>query len=240
LYVDLGDPPLGNKEELKKLLKNSHLFGAFSLPVLEAIVPMLQSCIFPADKLICHKGDDSDCLYIIQHGEVEISVSSSEGKIILLGMLSAGDVFGEIGLLDKGSRTANVIAKTDVLLYRLDKAHFDELTDMFGPEELKALTSYVCFLFRRATNNLEEKSFLDADVRIARKIGELCKATGDKKGRSFKVTISQESLGRMAGLSREATNRALSRLQGQGYIECHYKSIVVLNMELFLQSIREF
>lgn len=230
---------MGNENASKELLKNSRLFGSFSPAVIEAMAPMFQSCSFQADQSICLKGDDSDSLYIIRQGDVEISVSSVDGKIILLGTFSDGDVFGEIGLLDDGPRSANVIAKTDVSLYRLDKADFDKLTSLFGIEELKAITSYICFLFRQAINNLEEKSFLDADVRIARKIGELCKNAGNQKDQSFKVTISQESLGRMAGLSREATNKALSRLQEQGHIECHYKSIVVLNMDLFLRSIRD-
>jgi CRP/FNR family cyclic AMP-dependent transcriptional regulator len=228
-----------NTAEAKKLLENSRLFKGFSPSVIEAILPLLTACHFEAGKLICLKGEPSDCLYIIRAGEVEISVSSREGKIILLGTLSDGDVFGEVGLLDKKSRTANATAKSDVSLYRLGSNDFDTITKLFGHGELMALTSYICFLFRRVTNNLEETVFMDAGIRIARKIQELYEKSDDKKDNRFKVAISQENLGRMAGLSREATNKALSRLEETGLIERKYKRISIPDVEKFLQTMKQ-
>jgi CRP/FNR family cyclic AMP-dependent transcriptional regulator len=225
--------------DLKKLLENSRLFKQFSPSVVDAVIPALTHCQFNAGALICLKGEPSDCLYIIQQGEVEVSVSSSEGKIILLGSLSDGDVFGEIGLLDKKPRTANVMAKTDASLYRLGSGDFDRLIKLFGPEELMALTSYVCFLFRSVTNNLEETIFLDASIRIAHKIQELCEKGGGAKSGKYEIEISQENLGRMAGLSREATNKALSRLEETGIIERKYKHIVVPDIDRLIKKLKE-
>lgn len=224
-----------NTEEAVGFLKNSRLFKGFSPNVIEAIAPMLQTCEFSADNLICLKGDESDCLYIIRKGEVEISVSSSDGKIIILGTLSDGDVFGEIGLLDGGTRTASVAAKTDTSLYRLCRKDFDTLATLFGVEELKALTSYICLLFRRATNSLEETAFMDADVRIVRKLHELYQSSDDKSNNHFKLSISQEGLGRMVGLSREASNKALSHLEDKGLIERQYKAIFIPDIKRFIE-----
>jgi CRP/FNR family cyclic AMP-dependent transcriptional regulator len=228
---------MGTAKEPRKLLENSRLFKGFSNKIIDAILPLLTTCHFSADNVICLKGDISDCLYIIDEGEVEVSISSSEGKIVLLGTLSKGDVFGEVGLLDKKSRTANVNAKSDTSLYRLSSSGFDKVAKLFGIEEFTALNSYICFLFRRATNNLEEAVFMDASVRIARKIQELYEKSGNKKEGVFQVTISQENLGRMAGLSREATNKALSRLEETGLIERQYKHITVPNIKKFQQAL---
>ena len=221
----------------RKLLENSRLFKSFSPSVIDAILPLLTVCDFKAHQLICMKGDASDCLYIVNKGQVEVSVSSREGKIIILGYLSDGDVFGEVGLLDKQSRTANVTAKTDVSLYRLSSSDFDKITKLFGVDELMALTSYVCFLFRRVANNLEETMFMDAGIRVARKIKELYEKSEDKGRDTFKVNISQENLGKMVGLSREATNKALSQLEEDGLIERQYKSIFVPEIERFLKLV---
>lgn len=224
---------------MQALLGKSRLFRGFAPEVIDAITPLLTECRFSADSLICLKGDESDCLYIIREGEVEVSVSSSDGKIILLGVLSEGDVFGEVGLLDRGPRTANITVKTDVAFYRLDARDFDKVTGLFGAEEWRALTSYVCVLFRNVTNNLEETVFLDASIRVARRIRGLYEKDGDKAANSFTVSISQENLGRMAGLSREATNKALSRLEDKGLIEREYKSITIPDIGKFLASLED-
>ncbi|GEM_PF-1961755 len=229
-----------NEDECRELLKNSRLFGSFAPKVIDAIIPLLTLSRFEPDNLVCLKGDESDCLYIVREGEVEISVSSSDGKIILLGLLSRGDVFGEVGLLDGESRTANVTARTAVSLYRLGSADFEKITRLFGVDEFMALTSYICFLFRGVTNNLEATMFLDASIRVAKKIqGLYDKGAGEKEGNGFSVTISQEDLGRMAGLSREATNKALSRLEEKSLISHKYKKITVPDAVKFAKALAD-
>lgn len=229
-----------NEHERRELLANSRLFGSFAPAVIDAIVPLLTPCRFETDNLICLKGDESDCLYIVREGEVEITVSSSDGKIILLGILSRGDVFGEVGLLDKESRTANVTARTDVRLYKLSSQDFEKITTLFGVNEFMALTAYICFLFRGVTNNLEETVFLDASIRVAKKIQSLYEqGTAEKEGGGFSVTISQEDLGRMAGLSREATNKALSRLEEKGLLSHKYKRITIPDAQKFAKALAD-
>lgn len=225
----------------RALLENSRLFRGFSPAVLDAVEPLLMPCRFGAGALVCLKGDESDCLYLVGDGELEVSVSSSDGKVILLGALGPGDVVGEVGLLDGEARTANVSARTDALLYRLSSADFATLMKSFGVAELTALTSYICLLFRRVTNALEETVFLDAGVRIARKILELHdkSAPEDRDGDGFKIAISQENLGRMAGLSREATNKALSRLESAGLIRHQYRRIIVPDIKRFTAMVED-
>lgn len=228
-----------NETDTKKtLLKNSRLFGHFDESIIEAAIPMLTPCNFEAGQLVCLKGDESDSLYLIVSGEVEVSVSSHDGKIILLGTLSRGDVFGEVGLIDGDVRTANVVAVSDVELYRITSASFKELTLRFGVGEWMALSSYICFLFRRVTNSLEEALFLDASIRVARKIMSLQEKERDQSQNNFQVSISQEHLGRMAGLSREATNKALSRLEDMGLISREYKKIVVPDIERLAAAVK--
>lgn len=228
---------MSNHEEQKLLLENSRLFGAFSPAVVAAALPLLTPCRFEADSMICMKGDDSDSLYLIAEGEAEVTVSSSDGRIILLGILSRGDVFGEVGLLDKGSRTANVTAKTALKAFRLSNSDFTKITKLFTVDEWMALTSYICFLFRGVTNNLEEAAFLDAGIRIARKIRTLYLQSDEKDAPSFSLGLSQETLGRMAGLSREATNKALSEIEGKGLIERKYKRIDIPDIAKFFDYI---
>ena len=219
------------QNEIKNVLRENEFFRGFSEAVLETVIPLLTSCEFKKGNVVCMKGDESDCLYIIDKGEAEINVSSVEGKVITLGILSDGDVVGEIGLLDGGPRTANVIARTDVHMYKLSSDDFETLLESFGPTELKAVASYICYLFRRATNSLEETAFMDADIRVARKIIELYEAEHSEDRSDFELVISQVALGQLSGLSREATNKALSHLEKEGIVKREYKKIVIPDVD---------
>lgn len=228
-------------KQKRALLEGSSFFKGFSAPLIEAIVPALKECSFDSESAIVYKGDVSDSLYLIREGEVEISVSSKDGKIIVLGTLGKGDVFGEIGLLDHGSRTANVSARTDVTLYRLNTQDFNEIAKQFGLKEWAAITAYICKLFRSVTNNLEETSFLDTGIRVSKKILELYEKAPaqERQGAGFNMNISQEVLGRMVGLSREATNKTLARLEDEGLIEKKYKNILVPDVSLLRRLVEK-
>ena len=224
------------EKQKRDLLGSSGFFKGFDDSILQKIMPLLVPCHFEAGNVICLKGDESDSLYLVAEGELEISVSSKDGKIVVLGTLARGDVFGEVGLLDKGSRTANIGAKTDVALFRLGSQHFNDVAKMFGLKEWMVVNNYICQLFRRVTNNLEETVFLDTGVRLLRKIMQICDKSHAGETGMIRLDISQENLGRMVGLSREATNRTLSRLAAIGLIERKYKSIIVPDA----QKLREF
>lgn len=218
---------MGTAAEKRALLKKSRLFGGFGGKALDALVPLLNECRFNKGAMVCRKGEPSDCLYVIADGKAEVSVSSKDGKQILLGRMALGDVFGEIGLLDEGPRTADITAKTDMVLYRLSSRDFQAVSGLMGAQEMRTLASYVCFLFRSVTDSLEETVFLDANIRIARKILDLHEKNPPPGGGPFTLSISQENLGRMVGLSREATNKALAHLKEKGLIEREYRRITV-------------
>lgn len=232
---------MNTAEQKLLLIQNSNFFKDFDKTTVDAIVPLMKECNFKADAVICAKGNDSDCLYLISEGQAEISVSSRDGKIIVLGTLSKGDIFGEIGLLDKAPRTADVAAKSDVSLYKLSGADFSEIAKKFTLKEWASITRHVCRLFRHVANNLEETSFLDSEIRVFKKILEIYKKSPEKeKGiDTFKLNISQETLGRMVGLSREATNKILSRLCESGLVEKKYKYILIPSIKKFCLKVEK-
>ncbi|WP_035980448.1 cyclic nucleotide-binding domain-containing protein, partial [Bradyrhizobium sp. STM 3843] len=59
---------------------------------------------------IFSKGDQGNSLYIVISGTVKISVSSPDGRNAILNLISAGELFGEVALLDGGERTADATA----------------------------------------------------------------------------------------------------------------------------------
>ena len=79
----------------------------------------LESVLVPAGQAVVREGDVADRFYVIAEGEVEVS----HGDLVIR-RETAGDFFGEIGLLRNVPRTATVTAVTDVKLWALDRDDF--------------------------------------------------------------------------------------------------------------------
>jgi uncharacterized membrane protein len=96
---------------------------------------------FPAGKVLFNYGDPGDSLYVIRSGEVEVFFKDDTGARILLDTARAGDVFGELSLLDGGPRTASVVATQDLEALRVDRAHLDLFLQRHPAATLDLLTA---------------------------------------------------------------------------------------------------
>jgi small-conductance mechanosensitive channel/CRP-like cAMP-binding protein len=80
---------------------------------------------FVRGEAMTRQGAEAHWLYLISKGDAEVRVSVNGGKSSeRVATLSAGDFFGEMGLMTGAKRSATVIALTDVECYRLDKDTF--------------------------------------------------------------------------------------------------------------------
>lgn len=73
---------------------------------------------YPKGHVLFNEKDERDCAYIIEKGEVEISVTK-DGKRVPLVRLGAGEVFGETALLGPGPRSASATVTQDCEVFRI-------------------------------------------------------------------------------------------------------------------------
>jgi len=79
-------------------------------------------------QMLFKEGDQGETAYVIDSGEIEI-LKISEERQVLLNVLSTGDVFGEMALLDESPRMAGARAASPTTLLAIKKATFDDLLD---------------------------------------------------------------------------------------------------------------
>lgn len=72
----------------------------------------------PAGEVVIREADSGDLFYVVANGALGVSC---EHGAIELDPLQGGDYFGKIALLRECPRTATVTARTDVVLYALDR-----------------------------------------------------------------------------------------------------------------------
>ena len=102
-----------------ELLRRLAIFAPLAPPRLEELASRLVPLEVAAERDVFRQGEGGDRFYVIDRGEVEISV---DGKHVR--QEGPGEYFGEIALLRDVPRTATVTAVTDVKLYALDRDEF--------------------------------------------------------------------------------------------------------------------
>lgn len=113
---------------MKSKLKNVPLFADLrdqDLHELEAAITVEE---LAKGEMLFEEGDKGETAYVIDTGEIEI-LKASEDRQGLLNVLSAGDVVGEIALLDESPRMAGARAGEPTTLLAIKKTTFDELLD---------------------------------------------------------------------------------------------------------------
>lgn len=108
----------GNKE-LTERLKTVPLFSGCSARELASIGRFLKQVDYPAGRQIVKQGHVGVGLYIILDGETKVVVGDRTRR-----RLGPGAFFGEISLLDRGPRSATVVAETPVRALSLSAWNF--------------------------------------------------------------------------------------------------------------------
>jgi CRP/FNR family transcriptional regulator, cyclic AMP receptor protein len=103
-----------------ELLAEVPLFQSLDLKEREALAAILEESRFRKGDIIFEYGEPGESLYIVRSGEAEVFIKDNTGNRMVLEVVSPGKYFGEISLLDKGCRTASVVATEDLDALRLD------------------------------------------------------------------------------------------------------------------------
>ena len=91
-----------------------------------SLAAQLEEVRLPEGQALFHYGEPGDCLYVIRAGKAEVFFKDDTGTRIVLEVAGAGDVVGELSLLDGGPRTASVLVTETLEALRLDRDDLDK------------------------------------------------------------------------------------------------------------------
>ena len=95
-------------------LQQVPLFAGLDEAELQQVAALFKERRFPCGEVIIREGSEGAVFYVISSGEAEVNVGGMPRA-----MLRPGDHFGEIALIDEGSRSATVTAATDLVCFGL-------------------------------------------------------------------------------------------------------------------------
>ncbi len=186
----------------------------FASPQMKVVIDRVATRVTLAQGVaLFRKGEDADSFYILDDGEIEISVTSSEGKKLSLEVLTSSEIFGEIGLF-AGRRTADATALRDSRLRRIRRV--DVLAAIrTEPDLALQIIDLLCARLRVVSEKLEERAFLPLPIRLARRFLHLA----DKYApNGAMIPMSQADLADFAGATREAVAKTLAVWRDRGWI----------------------
>ena len=201
-------------------------------PHIKNIEILLSNCCqrrYPAKATIIHLGDKSDTLYYIISGSVAAIAEDNCGKEITLAHLNAGDFVGEMGLFERGSRSACIRTRSDCEMGEISYSRFLNLSAKH-PDLLFAVAQQVTNRLRNTSRKVCDLAFLDVSGRVAHSLLYLCEEPEAKpcvEGTQIRVT--RQEISRIVGCSREMVGRVLKDLEESGLITTAGKNIVVFN-----------
>ncbi|MBP2230554.1 CRP-like cAMP-binding protein [Azospirillum agricola] len=215
--------------DVTAVLRRNRLLGELDADQMMELVSLGRTLRFDADQVIFDKGDPGDCLYAVLKGQIAIRTSSADGKTMLLNILDAGDVLGEIGLLDGRERTAAAVALRPTALYRIDRIDFIPFLERH-PRLCTRMMIVLCERLRWVSENIEDAVFHDVPRRLARRLLLLSENYGQPSPAGLRIAqpLSQEALANMLGVTREMVNKSLGALRKTGIVT-YAKGFIVIN-----------
>lgn len=188
------------------------LLAGVSAEDVSRLVAVAERRRFRRGQVVFHDDDPADALHLVSRGHFAVRVTIPTGETVLLAVIGAGDVFGELALVSDGRRGATVQAFSDGETLALHRDAFDVLRRA-RPQVDRSLAVILAERLRRLNDLLLEAHYVDADIRVRRRLLEL--------GAAFDGTIplTQEEIAQTAGTSRATVNRVLREEEAAGTVE---------------------
>ncbi len=218
--------------EKQRLFAGHALFGILAPDDVDALLARARVEHYPAGRLIFAKGSPGRSMMAVLHGSIRIGATAPNGREVVLAILSAGEIFGEMALLDGGERTADAIAMSDCDLLVVDQRDFIPFLKRRSElciELLKVLSRRL----RRTDELVETALFERLDSRLAKALVRLASAgdPGDDATPPLRLHVSQQELGGLVGASRENVNKQLRAWQRAGLVELGKRLVVIRDLD---------
>lgn len=170
---------------------------------------------------------------IILSGGVKVSAQSADGKEIIFDLLSEGDFFGELSLLDDRPRTATVTTLVPSVLIVLKREFFMPFLESNPITAIRLLHMLACRL-RAMDAFLEDVLFLDSETRLAKRVMALENIYGKIVGDTIQIElkVSQQDIANLVGITRERVNKLLKKWERARIISLHHGHLTIQNPAL--------
>ena len=176
--------------------------------------------------VLFNEGDPPEALYLVLRGRIAIALANPiDRRESVVALMEANDLFGEMGMLDDGPRSAMARALEPTTVLSVPYGPVFEMFDD-NPKLLWNVTRLLAQRVRVTDEALADSVFLDVTGRTAKRLLELANGTDE-----FALPVTQEELAGMVGASRERVNKAIASFVRLGWLEQHDRTYRITQRE---------
>ena len=206
------------------VLKSVPMFAAFREDQLRTLAPVVMRRSVPRGSVVMAEGDRIDFLYVVLSGRLKVMMGEADGKEVILSILGPGEIFGEMGLIDDGPRSASVIAIEPCELLSVSKRDFRKCMLQSYDTAMTVMRVLVRRL-RAADRKIGSLAMLDVYGRVARLLLDMSEEVNGQ--RVVAKRLPKQDIARMIGASREMVSLVMKDLEMSGYFEVRGSTIVL-------------
>lgn len=211
----LSQVPRSDRDTVVSPALCEQLFRGLSEDDISAITERVIRRSFPRNTTVLYEEEETDALYIILKGKVKVTKRSVNGKEAVITILSAGDYFGEMALIDEGHRSSNVVTKEKCEICFVRRRDVYPVL-MRNPRFMMNLMLGLSRRLREASSKIACLAMEDVYGRIA----QLLRESAVEQGGTLVIQekLSRQEIADRVGSSREMASRIVNDLLRGGYI----------------------
>ena len=181
--------------------------------------------------ILCREGDPPIGVHLILSGVVKLTKTAPSGREALLELRSAGDVLGDMSVVDGEHQSANAIATSDVEVLAVSGEAFEELLAT-SPAIARSLLGVVVRRLRQASDRQLELGTIEVMGRVCGRLVELAATRGEPAagGVLIRGSLSQQELADWSGASRDGVVRAFNELRDLGIIDSGRNRVLIRDL----------
>jgi CRP-like cAMP-binding protein len=183
-------------------------------------------------EILFFEGQQAGEVLVVGTGIVKVWITAGSGRSVILNLVDAGSILGEVASIDGDLRSAAASALTDGMLLAMPTDVYRTLVDE-RPAINDAMLHVIAGRLRGASQRQLQFSSGDALGRLCGALVELAERYGTRNDGALEVLLpmGQGELGDWSGISREAVVKALKALRMLGWITSDGRNVRLLDPE---------
>lgn len=221
-----------NPARLSEHLGRFPLLAALDEGDLQRLAGRLQQRTVRARQPVFLQGEVGHELFLLLSGAIRIVAEGAEGREITLALLTDGNFFGDMALLDGHPRSASAIALEDCEILVLRQSDLFEVLER-SPASVRRLLAFLSERLRRANERIHDLSLLTVRQRLAGVLRDVAIREGEsaEDGILLPASINHRVLAETLSTSRETVSREIAELRARGLVAQVGRRIRVLDAE---------
>ncbi|MFN7223007.1 MAG: Crp/Fnr family transcriptional regulator [Paracoccaceae bacterium] len=210
----MTDTPLEPLTATAKLLSRFSLFADVSHDTLAQLAASMHMRSWPAGSVLFQRGDEGDYLLAVVEGRLRLMLCGAQGRDLMIKQIEAGDVVGELAVIDGQPRSADAVVIEPTRALVLHRDRFQSIASQ-RPDLGLAMARALCEMLRSTNFQMESIALYDLQMRVIRFfLFSLHQIHGDTLPEEgvLRLYLSQSDLSSVLGASRPKINQALQAL----------------------------